>query len=183
MSACVFACWCVRVCSLAQQLKNANNLLPSNGTHMHLTLAVADAAHAAAAPQAPMLVQLQGSTITANCVQGGLMWLRLVNTSLTDTNITGNTAAAAPPAATATKDAGSSSSGAALRTSAADAAAAVVWQGQQGQRGDDATAAGIKGWPALNFCNVGVQLSALIRVHGPAGFDMLRWVGLTRVLS
>eukprot|EP00775_Hariotina_reticulata_P003871 gene3871-4126_t len=52
-----------------------------------------------AAPQgqAPLQVQLQGAAFTGNTVLGGLMWLRLVNTTMTHVTITSNSAIMSPP--------------------------------------------------------------------------------------
>jgi hypothetical protein len=97
----------------------------------------------------------------------GLLWLRLVNTSMEAVSITSNVAlqAAAPAKA--------------AQPGAAAAATAAAKQSAVALLAEAASSA-----PRLQppwLCDVGALQRALIQVQGPAAFDMLRWVGSNSV--
>jgi hypothetical protein len=92
-------------------------------------------------------VTLQDTTISSNTVTQGLLWLRLVNTSMTNVTVTGNLA---------TGSSSSSNSMSAGNTTAAAAAAA----------------AGDVSPPSP--CDPGALHRAMVQVHGPAAFDVHR---------
>jgi hypothetical protein len=96
-----------------------------------------------------MQLQLHHTTITGNSVKAGLMWLRLVNTTLADVSITSN---------------------AVMQRHAAPAVWDLLKRGPRGVTWGD-----VESWPALDVCNVDAHYGALLQVEGPAGFDMLRW--------
>jgi hypothetical protein len=97
-----------------------------------------------AALQAPLQLKLQDINISSNTVTQGLLWLRLVNTSMTNVTATDNLAT------------GSSSSSAwpGAATSAAAAAAGAV--------------------TPPSPCDPGALHRAMVQVHGPAAFDVHR---------
>lgn len=91
-----------------------------------------------------MQLQLLQATMAGNNVGAGLLWLRLVNTTLRDVSITSNAAMQQHAAA-----------GALLRRGH------VAW-------GD------VETWPALDACDINAHYGALLQVQGPSGFDMIR---------
>jgi hypothetical protein len=105
--------------------------------------------------QAPLQVTLQDTTISSNTVTQGLLWLRLVNTSMTNVTVTGNLAT------------GSSSSNIMSAGSATAAAAAA--------------AAGDVSPPSP--CDPGSLHRAMVQVHGPAAFDVQRCAAGTALLN
>lgn len=126
------------------------------------------------AVQVPLQVRLQGVKMNHNVIQSGLLWLRLVNTSMQDTDMMYNI--------------GTGGRNAVVRQMQAVIAAlpkkaAALALAEAGHRAlDDDTdseafapkvaAAGSIEPPGP--CDVGSLQRSLLIVHGPSAFDMLR---------
>lgn len=104
--------------------------------------------------QVPLQVSLQQVSISHNTVQSGLLWLRLVNTSMQDVAITHNVGT------------GSSTHSSLERGTAARAGANAT-----------GAAGGAAGLLPPGPCDVGALQRSLLIVHGPSAFDMNRWGG------
>lgn len=125
------------------------------------------------AVQVPLQLRFQGVNISHNIVQSGLLWLRLVNTSLVDTAITHNIGTG-----------GKGSINRQVRAVAAalplKAAAAVAEAGRAAlQDESDASEFAAKVAAAGSIvppgpCDVGSLQRSLLIMHGPSAFDMLR---------
>lgn len=94
-------------------------------------------------------MQLQQARIASNLVTQGLLWLRLVNTSLVAVNVTGN-----------------------IGTGGQQVPAAA------GRRGTDAAgvaaAAALAAASLPGPCDASVLDRALLQLHAPSAFDMTR---------
>lgn len=125
------------------------------------------------AVQVPLQLRFQGVNISHNVVQSGLLWLRLVNTSMVDTVITHNIGTG-----------GTGSINRQLRAVAAalplKAAAAVAEAGRAMLQNDtDASESAAKLAASGSIvppgpCDVGSLQRSLLIMHGPSAFDMLR---------
>lgn len=123
--------------------------------------------------QVPLQVVFQRVTISNNVVQSGLLWLRLVNTSMSDTDISFNIGTG-----------GRTSMARQLRAVAAaapgKAAAAAEAEAEQKMLNDtDPTALAVQVAAAGSIvppgpCDVGSLQRSLLMVHGPSAFDMYR---------
>lgn len=103
--------------------------------------------------QSPLQLQVRNASISRNTVTRGLMWLRLVNTSMHDVNISSNIAV--NPAGTS------------------DAAAAAAVRGAAAVAGRLASGMGTQ---PPHLCDMGALERALLQVQGAAAFDMFRSV-------
>lgn len=118
--------------------------------------------------QVPLQVRFQGVSISHNLVQSGLLWLRLVNTSMQDTAITYNIGTGGRNSIVRQLRLASG-----LDTAAADAQSLL----------EDVDPAAFAGMVAAagsivppGPCDVGSLQRSLLIVHGPSAFDMHRCV-------
>jgi len=127
---------------------------PATQAHMCCAVPCCVLCHAV---QSPLQVLLRDSSLTLNSITGSLMWLRLVNTSMTGVNITHNLAM--DPAAVA---AAGTARGGGSSAAVADAATLVA----QARRS-------LLDLQPPHLCDMDALDRALLQVQGPAAFDML----------
>lgn len=123
-------------------------------------------------PQVPLQVRFQGVTISHNVVQSGVLWSRLVNTSMQDTDVLYNIGTG-----------GRSSVVRQMHAVLAKLPAAVAEAGQRALANDSEPASLAAQVAAAGSivppgpCDVGSLQRSLLIMHGPSAFDMLRYVG------
>jgi hypothetical protein len=122
-------------------------------------------------PQVPLQVRLQGVMISHNVVQSGVLWSRLVNTSMQDTDVMYNIGTG-----------GRSSVVRQMHAVLAKLPAAVAEAGQRALANDSEPASLAAQVAAAGSivppgpCDVGSLQRSLLIMHGPSAFDMLRYV-------
>lgn len=118
-------------------------------------------------PQSPLQVRLEEASVALNTVTGGLMWLRLVNTSMDRVSITRNAATAAAQRKKARSNAATAA--AAGEGMEQDAATELLTAAREGLEG-------LKSFSEPDLCDMGAQQRALLQVVGPAAFDIYRYI-------